>query len=601
MPFYGALLPARVRFGVMTPRKFVCFSAALTLGAAWAVPAAADQAGPQGMWGLCAHLPPVVEDHASTVPPHAAQTVLSADYAEGREDHLMRLEGGVVIQRGAQRLWADRVLYDAATDQVTAEGHVRLRQEPLEMEGERGVVNLTQDRGTFEQTRYRYTLQHARGEAETITRLGPSLTRLDRATYTTCDPGRKDWSLKARRVYLHHDDDVGTAQHIVLRALDVPVFYFPYLSFPLSGARKTGFLWPSIGYGNETGLDISTPFYWNIAPHRDATLTPRYLQKRGLLAKGEFRYLNENSRGQLNLEYLPDDKLEQKNRASARYRHHHRLASHWQADIDANYVSDPLYFSQLGGSLSSASTTHVSRRLDVRYSGEHSRFLARAQAYQTVDRTIAPASRPYQQLPRLEYQAESPWQPLGIASALDAQWVRYYRADSVRGRRLDVKPSISWPYRTPGLFFEPKLSLEHTRYQLSGLAPGDPASPGRTVPLYSADAGVILEKAFPLGRRNYLHTLEPRLYFLRVPYRDQSELPVFDTSVAQLSYPQLFRDNRFTGPDRVGDAQQLSAGFTTRLIDAESGHEPLRFSVGRIFYFDDRRVQLSGTLPETRR
>lgn len=545
------------------------------------------------MWGLCTTpSPPAIPADDTSVPAAYAPTYINSDYGEGKLNERYTLKGHVSIRRGPQRMEADNAVYDDHSGVVDAKGNVRFQQGGLITEGASAHFNLNTGTGLFESARYQYLERHANGRADTIDQKSRNVTQLHHATYTTCDPDKVDWELRARNVTLHHDEAVGEAYNVTVRFKDVPFLYFPYINFPLNDQRKTGLLPPTLGYSNSTGLDFGVPFYWNIAPNRDATITPRLVQRRGLLTKGEFRYLSQDSAGEIQAEYLPDDKLYGADRGTLAVQHKTQFNPHWNTSIDASYVSDYRYLSDLGDSLATASTTQLERRMDVNYGGNYTSFLARVQGYQNLDPTLQPDSRPYQRLPQLIFATATPAHPFGAAYRLDGEYVRFERASSLTGSRLNLTPSLAWPLETQGYFFTPKISLNHTQYQLAGQAAGAAGDPSRTIPLYSIDTGLYLERETSFAKHTFLHTLEPRLYYLRVPYRDQNNLPLFDTGTFDFSFSQLFRENRFSGADRIGDADQLSVAVTSRLIDETGGREWLSGSLGQIFYLADRQVSL---------
>jgi len=561
---------------------------------AW-LPVAVAAGRSDEMWGLChTFSQPAIPLHDTAVPAADSPTYINSDSVEGKLDELYKLNGHVSIRRGTQSVAAENAVYDERSGIVNAKGGVRFQQGGLITEGASARFNLDTGAGELRAGRYQYLEQHASGRADTIIHENADITRLSHATYTTCDPGKIDWELRARTVVLHHDEAVGEAYNVSVRFKDVPILYFPYINFPLNDQRKTGFLPPILGYSNSIGLDIGVPFYWNIAPNRDATITPRLIGRRGLLAKGEFRYLSESSKGEIQAEFMPDDRVFGNARGTLAYQDITQLSRRWSTNIDANYVSDNLYLSELGGSLTTASTTQVERRVDLNYSGDYTSFLARAQGYQMLDPTLPSSSRPYQRLPQLVFATANPAHPFGAAYRIDGEYVRFEREAGLTGSRLNLTPSLAWPLETQSYFFTPKVSVNHTQYQLDGQAAGTAADPARSTPVYSVDSGLFMERETTLGKHSFLHTLEPRLYYLRVPYRDQDNLPLFDTSTFDFSLAQLFRDNRFSGADRVGDADQLSAAVTSRLIEEASGREWLSGSLGEIFYFSDRRVTLGG-------
>ena len=573
----------------MSRRALWCCLLALA-GPAWA--------GGPAPAGLCRHAfpsgPPAAGD-VEGLPLH-----LSGERARGTERAYL-LEGAVRARQGHRVLEAQRLRYDQARGLAEAEGGVRLVDGPLVVEGERSRMDLGTGRGVVERARYSYADQHAHGTARRLVREGPRRLRLEGATYTTCDPGRESWSLWARRVVLDRDRQTGTARHLVLRAARLPVLYLPYLSFPLSDERKTGFLPPRLGRTNQAGTDLSLPFYWNLAPNYDATLTPRLIQKRGLMGQAEFRYLLRRGQGELHAEYLPGDKLYGKDRYRLRLEHRGRPAPGWEARLDYALVSDADYLQELGGSLAAAATPFLPRLAELRRRGPALTLALRAQGYQTLNPDLPPRARPYQRLPELELA----WRgaaPLAPEARLGLEAVRFARPDTLQGWRLHLAPSLAWPRRTPGWFLVPRATLDVTRYLLEGpsqsAAPGTAARLTRVVPLLSLDAGLFLERPYRGGR--WLHTLEPRLFLLYAPLRDQAGFPVFDTGLYDLQLATLLRENRFTGADRVGDARQAAAVLTSRLLDRE-GATLARVALGRLFYFQPRRVTLPGRAPETGR
>ena len=563
--------------------------------AAWLPPLVAAEHS-DGMWGLCQHtasqpLPPA---NASMLPAAQSPTYITSDYGEGKLDELYTLSGHVLIRRGPQQVEADQAVYDSRTGNVDATGNVRLEQGGLISQGNSAHFNLNTGTGEVNTAHYEYLAQHAHGQADTISHESADITYLYRATYTTCDPNKVDWELRARDVRLDHAEAVGEAYNVTLRFKDVPFLYFPYINFPLNDERKSGILPPILGYSSLGGFEIGIPVYWNIAPNRDATITPTVIEHRGLLTKGEFRYLTETSEGEVQAAYLPYDADFGAERGALSYLNKSRLSPHWSSDLVAGYVSDDSFLSDFGGSLAVTSTSQVERRLDLNYNADYTSFLARAQGYQTIDPTLPPDSRPYQRLPQMVFTAATPTHPFAAAYGFEGELVRFERASSTTGSRLNFTPSLAWPMETQSYFITPKIGLNYTQYQLSGQPAGSQADPTRTTPIYSIDSGIFLEREITLGEHTFLHTLEPRLYYLRVPYRDQSDLPLFDTGSFDFSFAQLFRENRFTGADRIGDANQVSVAVTNRLIDQGSGREWLSGSLGQIFYLEDRRVTLSG-------
>jgi LPS-assembly protein len=524
------------------------------------------------------------------------ETKMYADHVGGTENRFV-LTGNVDIVRGNQRLRANQVIYDKQENREYAIGDVLYTQPGLELRGAKGYKEIEGDRGEFEGVQYELPRRGARGTADQAELLSQSQSQLNRVTYTTCLPTKKDWELQARKVNLDQETDVGTARDAKIEFQGVPIFYTPYITFPLSDKRKSGFLVPSLGNSDNSGTDISVPYYWNIAPNRDATITPRILSKRGLQLIGEYRYLHPTSRGELGIEYLPNDRLFGDSRSLFTYRERGNFGPNWSSDVNLNRVSDRTYFEDLGQTLRVSSTTNLEQRADARYGSGNWSVLTRLQAFQPVGTT--PES--YRRLPQVVAQAAIPSNNDLLTYQLYGEAVRFDHAnDAVPvGTRLDLNPGITADFRRPGYYLTPRLRLRYTQYSLTNQGIGNSSTPTRSVPISSVEGGLYLERSLTWGSTPFLQTLEPRIYYLYVPYRNQSDIPVFDTSLLDFSFAQLFRDNRFSSADRVGDANQLSLALTSRFLQTETGAERLRASIGQIYYFEDRRVTLPGQSVET--
>ncbi|HFE32173.1 MAG TPA: LPS-assembly protein LptD [Gammaproteobacteria bacterium] len=558
-------------------------------------------AGEAGKWRYCLPAPRFSE------PPAPADDKLhfSADFAEA-EAGRYRLWGDVLGQRGAQNLFAEQITYDAASEAARAQGEVRYRNGERLLFGSQADMALGSETGEISGASFWLLDKHLRGRAETLFIEGPERMRLQSTLFTTCDKGHEFWRLKAARLQLDQAENEGIAYHARLELLGVPVFYSPYLSFPLAG-RKTGFLIPSIGDSSRSGSEFSLPWYLNIAPDKDATLTPKYMSKRGVLWDGEFRYLNARSRGDIRFAYLPGDKVYGGDRRAVNINHLGDPAPGWRTNLRYQEVSDGEYLNDFGTQLNVTSKTHLESRADVSYGDARWNASLMVQKYQTLDELQPLTSRPYARLPQIKLDMLP--LPLAGGLTLDArtELVRFEREAGVVGNRIDIQPSISLPMESDAAFLTPRLSFRHTRYALQRTAPDSDASPVRNLPLFSVDSGLFFERNLISAGRAALQTLEPRLFYLYVPYVDQSELivdengvsRVFDSSQPLLSIGQMFRDNRFNGADRVADANQLSTVLTSRFL-GQDGRELASASLGRIFYFSDRKVTLPGRDTETR-
>jgi len=373
----------------------------------------------------------------------------------------------------------------------------------------------------------------------------------------------------------------------------VPILYSPYLSFPITDARKSGVLTPEIGSTGRSGNELRVPYYWNIAENYDATFSPRLLTDRGLQVGVEFRYLLENSEGDVEVEYLPDDNKFNDNRHLIKYEHQTLFANGWRNLVDIRDVSDNQYFEDLGGSLSASSITHLNRSVAFDFFGDNWSLLGRVQGFQTIDSAIVPEDEPYKRLPQVFARGYWPESVMGWTYGLDTELGYFDRDVGVTGWRFNAAPQISFPVEKPGWFVIPTVQVDHTRYDLQYTAPGQNEQPSRTVPIASLDTGLILERRMNFEERR-VQTLEPRLLYVNAPFREQNDLPVFDTIIPDLNLVQLYRKNRFLGVDRIADMDQFSVGITSRIIDVDSGEELMSVTIGQALYLGEQRVNLPG-------
>jgi LPS-assembly protein len=370
----------------------------------------------------------------------------------------------------------------------------------------------------------------------------------------------------------------------------VPVLYLPYFSFPLTDARKSGFLWPVIGTNERSGLQLSLPYYWDIAPNYDLTLTPTLLGRRGLQLGGEFRYLTEKHQGSASYVLLPDDSASEKNnRFYFNVQNDTRLGALSSLQLKAEGVSDDQYFVDLGNSLEATSVVNLERRLEYRTAGSNWSFSSLLQNYQVLDGGVAPHAL----FPQLLFRYHPPQKSNGLNLDAETEYTNFTSSTTeTNGTRLDFMARASKKFSTEAAYIKPSLSVRHTQYALDDAGN---TRITRSLPSASLDAGLFFERDIKQGR--YVQTLEPRLFYTYTPYRDQSSIPVFDSSARSLSYSQLFAENRFTGKDRIGDNNRLSASISTRVQSPDDGRELFRASIGQMYYFDDRKVTLPGESP----
>ncbi len=530
------------------------------------------------------------------------QVILSADSAESdpAQPENIRLNGTIEILHKDGAIQAENALYNAATNKARVDGDMTYESAGLRIHSADAEIDISD--GTFRlgESGYEVTSGEvlSQGRAVEIRRDEDGALKLNSASYSSCPPGDNGWRLTAKQIKLDGEEGVGTARDVTLRFKNVPLLYAPIFSFPISNQRKTGLLPPRFDQSDQTGFEYRQPVYWNIKPNWDATFVMRAMTDRGIQLQSELRHLNRIGTWTLNHETIPDDRryAPDETRRFSRFQHQGSLGKGWNTEMDLSSVSDKDYFEDLGDTLKIASITHLQRRADLNYKARDYTFRARLLSYQTVDLSIAAEEKPYRKLPQLTFSYRAPVRRLGLTPTLDAELVYFDRSGgSVTGSRFDVKPRVSWEINRPGWFSKLAYSWRFTRYDLNNV-PGTDQAQLRNVPLISADSGLYFQRKNTAG--NSILTIEPRLFYLYAKGRDQRRLPVFDTGALDFNFSQLFRENRFSGADRINDANQLSFALSSRMINT-AGRENFSASVGQIFYFDDRLVTLPDDQPST--
>jgi len=516
-----------------------------------------------------------------------------------------RLEGQAKLARGDLRLRAETLTLERPAHRARAEGGFIYSDPRQVLRGQQAEVDLNAETGRFKEVDYYLPARNAQGHAEEVrVDRRQRKSQLEDATYSTCRRGREIWELRARDIRLDENTGRGSARDLILAFKDTPVFYFPYLSFPITDERQSGFLFPRQGYDSDTGLDLQAPYYWNIAPNRDMTITPRLMSERGLLLGVEYRFLEPWHQGRLSFEYIPDDRRYDGARGSFNLSDRAAPWANFYTDLRYEYVSDDDYLRDLSNTLDFLTDNYLERHLDARYYGENWQALARVQGFQILNPALfSLTGNPYQRLPQLLFHGAWPPSTGGLNYQLYGELVNFQQSDMVTGARVDLWPTVGWTLEQPWGYLKPRAGFRYTGYQLDDTAPEADDAPSRAAPVLSLDSGLIFERALQadwLGVTAGAQTLEPRLFYLYVPYRDQDNIPLFDSAMMDHDIDWLFRTNRFVGADRLGDANQLTTALTTRLIDGPSGRERLRASIGQIQYFEDRRVNLyPDNLPQT--
>lgn len=570
------------------------------------------------------------------------------------------LEGQVTISRAGQQMTARKAyLYrDPSTGKLSAVemiGDVHFREPNTLIVARKGRYNFVTKTKTLMDLLYRTSLSGrqilgpnvseeeireprkittltAWGEAHEFSQAEPKVFEFSQSSFTTCPPINPAWQVQAGHIVLNKNTGRGYATNVRFLVKNMPIFYTPYISFPIDKRRKTGFLWPILGVSGKWGPYFLTPFYWNMAPNYDMTITPGILSKRGVQLSDRFRYLTHTSSGMTNLSVLPNDRyfanfqkrtiedpayanskdpvvqaelnrLSRYNdtRKSFFWRDDSRFNKHWSSHIDFNYAGDDYYMQDFGSNLNEITKNQLLQEGDLYFQSENWNFIGRLQTYQTLHPVIdAPVTNQYRRFPQLILTGDYPDQPFGLEYFINNDIAHFEILKTPGsntilpvGNRFHTQPGINLPLYWPYFFINPRIQLALTDYSLHQTSfTHAPNSKRRTVPIFDVASGLAFNRDVSIFGRAFDQTLEPQIYYTYIPYRNQASIPIFDTTVNTLTYDQIFNYNRFSGLDRIGDANQLGFGVTTRLIDRETGIEKMRFGIGDIIYFANRRVTL---------
>lgn len=568
--------------------------------------------------GSCCGL--YIEPPLPVVKEAAGSTVILGTSVDGAIDGIIAIANGMQILQEDAWITAAQGNYDQKKQVFTLLNDIRIRQPGLLMTGTAAVVDEAEARSEISSASYLMHESGIRGSADVIVYTdAQGIITIDNGVFTRCEPGDNSWLIAGKEIVLDQSTGRGTARAVTLSVQDVPVLYLPWVSFPINDERATGFLAPVMGSTRDGGIDIATPYYLNLAPNYDMTLTPRIQSKRGAMLGIEGRYLGRRNEQVLDLQFLPGDNLYDEatrlvpgadsppvdDRWLLDYKMRGQLQAGWSATADYAAVSDEEYFQDLGSNgLVSTSRSLLQRDARLNYRGTYWDFTASTQAFQVIDPSITAFAEPYRKLPSLDLRGSfySDW---GLEYGVDTEYVLFDRnlnhdnftqpqIDSgalVTGSRLAFTPMVSLPWSNNYAFATPTLKYKYASWNLDDAALGNDSSPSRGISSASFDSGLIFERAMDFFGDNLRQTLEPRLFYLYNEYEDQSDIPLFDSSDLTFSYNQLFRDDRFSGKDRVSDANQLTLAVSSRFYDTK-GQERARASLGQIQYFTNRRVSL---------
>ncbi|QAU35644.1 LPS-assembly protein LptD [Janthinobacterium sp. 17J80-10] len=519
---------------------------------------------------------------------------ISAERMTGRPDREVQFDTNVEIIQGTTTILGDHATYNILKDEVDASGNIRMERMGDHYTGESVRLRIDSGEGFVTQPTYKLQKNNAHGTAERIDFQSEDEAVVSNGTYSTCESPDPDWYLKSSSLRLDRERDTGFASGTVVYFKGVPILGTPAMSFPLSDERKSGVLPPSIGSTNKGGLVVTVPYYFNIAPNRDLTLYPKIISRRGVQLGAEGRYLGETYKGDTRVEYMPGDRQTKTDRYALSSIHTQTFAPAWTYNWNLNAASDDQYPDDFASTITTSKQRLLNRAMSLAYNGPFWTATLAASNFQVLQDPLVPISRPYDRLPQFVFSAaKQDVNGFDWSAVFDA--TRFAHPTAVVGNRAVVIPKLSYPIIRPGFFITPSVSLHASSYAIDNPLPGTPRSLNRAVPTASLDSGLIFEREASFLGKPVTQTLEPRLFYVYTPYRDQSLFPLFDTGLADFNYGQLFSENRFIGSDRVSDANQLTAALVSRFIEP-SGAERARLAIGQRYYLADQKVTLPGVL-----
>ena len=525
-------------------------------------------------------------------------------------DRRMKAKGNAILKKGNTTIKAEVIEYDEVSEKIITTGNTNIDLESMSLRGSKLSLKLSDETGQMDDASFIFKNADKpeksvikrgvvvtkrsydfRGDAKAIFFEGENKKRLQSSRITTCEADSDDWYIKSSNMEVNTKTDRVNASNAILEFKGLPVLYTPSIDFSLNKNRKSGFLSSTFGTTSQSGFEFRVPYYFNISPNMDATLTARYLGKRGPLADGEFRYLTENYSGFNQLQYMNHDQSSgQDNRYYVKLDHKHKFNNGWSASYNYQKVSDDTYFSDLATMIQVTSVVNLPQRANINYAGETWKFNALTEKYQTLLKETS--NSPYQRLPQLNLSGRKDFDSYILD--LKSQWAYFDRDEKFTympnekptGSRLSITPGISVPFTNTYGYIKPKLSANVRSYNLNNSSIGNKDI---FTPIVSVDSGMYFDRTVNLLNQNFTNTLEPRLFYVYIPYKDQSALPNFDTGLADLNMQTLFSENQYNGQDRINDANQLTASITSKFID-KNGKERLSGILAQRYYFEDRKI-----------
>ena len=536
--------------------------------------------------GLIIELPKATEDsqrlvNTNTANPSDMVTTIDGDSITGFKSEELVASGNAVVARGDQQISADKIVYRSEGKRVHALGNVILEQPGLILLGEELSYSAEDETGKIDVVQYFLEENDAHGVASTFFIDGEERQRAADATYSTCDVTENDVYLKTSLLTINRASDVGHAKHPRIVFKGTPILYSPFISFPLGNTRKTGLLTPSYGQSVANGFELEVPFYWNIAPNYDATITIRNMASRGTQLKTNWRYLGENFGGQLDYDYIGDDRLTIETRRDFyHFVHAQNISDVVSGYLDFQGVSDDDYFTDLSADLSLTSQVHLPRKLGLIATGGPWVTSFEMVHYQS----LSFAASPFQVDPRI-HTAVSSQEFYGSEIGGFAEFIRYSHPTLNGAKRTILAPYAQLPLENDFLSVTPRVTYHLSHYDVE-----KGSTHNRSIPIYSLDSSVVLERDFSAGELPMVQTLEPRIFYAYAPYRDQSDLPNFDSGLKGFDLSSIFTDNLLSGNDRINDANHFTIGLTSRFFELSNGTERLRLSGAQRYFAGGNKV-----------
>ena len=505
-------------------------------------------------------------------------------------------EGNVELERGEEWLNTEKLRYNHQTEQYQTDGVVKFQNGTLRMTADSAQGNTKTETIELNQLDYQFHENNGNGTAEKVAVKGKDSV-LTQANFTTCPSNKKHWQFVASEISINDAERKGVAKNARLKIGGVPILWLPYMKFPTDSGRSSGFLSPTVGQDEINGFDISLPYYLNIAPNLDATLTPHYFSSRGFMIESEFRYLFDKNWGELSATFLPNDDIRDINRYLLSAQHFSAINRNWYLSSDLNYASDINYFSDFGRTLEETSKQLLESEIGLFGRGKYWNIELSTSNWQIVNPTQSAESEPYTRIPRIAMSGSKPFTPW-LEIGINAEAVIFRHEQLEDGNRLDIMPYVKFPFTGAFWYATPSISWRQTEYWLSNDTNNTDTHLSRGLPIYSVDAGANFERFVNFSGNSFIQTLEPRLFYLYVPYQNQDDIPIFDTQALTFMWSSLFRENRYGGADRQADANQITAALTSRFLSEETGKEIMNFSLGRINFLSTSKVYLPGEVPQ---